>query len=169
MARVRKWPKYLMAVRKPAFPATVTKTDDGDTVYLLADTETIAVKSRLHVTDCPEISHNSKEIDQPYGLKAAAFTKRRALGKKVMVQVIAIDTRWNRPVVEVTLPNGKLLNLELVKAGLAWCDPRYKPTPQMVSAEEKAKTAQKGLWADPNPVPPWTWRQTGMGKKPVGA
>jgi hypothetical protein len=28
--------------------------------------------------------------------------------------------------------------------------------------EKEARMAKRGLWADPQPVPPWAWRKRGM-------
>jgi endonuclease YncB( thermonuclease family) len=62
--------------------------------------------------DCPE----SK---QPFGTRAKQFTGDLAFGQTVTVRVRDID-RYKRTVAEITLPDGRNLNQELVRAGLAW-------------------------------------------------
>lgn len=48
------------------------------------------------------------------------------------------------------------LNLELVKAGLAWWYAHYaKHDSRLADAEAEARKGRRGLWSDPNPVPPW--------------
>ncbi len=67
--------------------------------------------------------------------------------------------RFGRTVGEVTLPDGRVLNHELVRAGLAWWYRRYAPEDDTLKQlEAEARQAKRGLWADPNPVSPWEWR-----------
>ena len=56
--------------------------------------------------------------------------------------------------------DGRSINLELVEAGLAWWYEKYAPddTP-LAEAEAKARAEKRGLWADPDAVPPWKWRK----------
>jgi hypothetical protein len=58
------------------------------------------------------------------------------------------------------LPNGRDLSQALVQAGYAWHDTRYAPyDKRLAQLQAEAQAAQRGLWADANPVPPWEWRQ----------
>jgi micrococcal nuclease len=56
--------------------------------------------------------------------------------------------------------------LELIKEGFAWAYAKYLPEAsvaiqQSYTAAEAAARAQAiGLWADPDPVPPWQYRKT---------
>jgi len=55
-----------------------------------------------------------------------------------------------------------LLNEELVKAGLAWVYWKYCHHPICVSWENfqlRARFDKRGLWTDPNPIPPWEFRR----------
>jgi endonuclease YncB( thermonuclease family) len=54
-------------------------------------------------------------------------------------------------------------NLEQVKAGMAWHYKQYQKeqTPSdraLYSEADRAKAGHIGLWADPNPTPPWEFR-----------
>ena len=54
------------------------------------------------------------------------------------------------------------INQEMVKAGYAqvyrkYCDKPFCESWMMV--ENEAKINQKGLWEQPDPVPPWEWRK----------
>jgi endonuclease YncB( thermonuclease family) len=62
--------------------------------------------------------------------------------------------------VEILLPNGKLLTHELIKEGLAWVRPDSAHDPSLNNLEELARAAGKGLWSEPNPIPPWQWKPT---------
>jgi len=78
-------------------------------------------------------------------------------GKSVTVQVLDRD-RYGRTVGVVLLPDGRSLNHELVRAGLAWMYRRYTNDQSLSDLEEEARVARRGLWADPNPIAPWKWR-----------
>ena len=60
---------------------------------------------------------------------------------------------------------GKDINLEQVKAGMAWHYKEYQreQTPEdpelYAKAEDEARTARRGLWRDPNPVEPSAFRK----------
>ncbi len=49
--------------------------------------------------------------------------------------------------------------LWFLKGGLAWHDPLAKEKTEYAQAEQEARKAGRGLWADKNPVAPWEWRK----------
>jgi endonuclease YncB( thermonuclease family) len=62
----------------------------------------------------------------------------------------------------VLLFNGTNVNHELVKDG--WCLWYRKYAPgdtELEGLENEAREGRKGLWADPQPVPPWEWWKNG--------
>ncbi len=68
--------------------------------------------------------------------------------------------RYGRTVGEVILPDGRNLNQELVRAGLAWWYVRFAPRDRVLaSLQAEASEAKRGLWTDKNPVRPWEWRR----------
>ena len=75
------------------------------------------------------------------------------------VRVRDID-RYKRTVAEIILPDGRNLNQELVRAGLAWWYQQYARRELILrDLEQEARAARRGLWKDPQPVPPWDWRK----------
>jgi endonuclease YncB( thermonuclease family) len=51
-------------------------------------------------------------------------------------------------------------NQELVKQGWCWWYRKYAPGDAVLEGSEKvARAAKRGLWVDPQPVPPWEWRK----------
>jgi hypothetical protein len=99
------------------------------------------------------------EKAQPFGTRARQFTAALVFQKDMTVIVHATD-RYGRIVGEVILPDGRSLNQELVKAGMAWWYRPYAPKDTtLAQLEAEARTAQRGLWADAHPVPPWAWRK----------
>ncbi len=123
---------------------------DGDTITVLHNGK--GERIRLHGIDCPEKR-------QAFGNRAKQFTSTLVFGKAVTVQVMDRD-RYGRTVGMVLLPDGRSLNHELVRAGLAWWYWRYTPDDETLEQlEREARAAKHGLWADPHAVPPWEWRR----------
>ncbi len=100
---------------------------------------------------------DSPEKRQAFGKRAKQFTSTVVFGTTVTVLVVDRD-RYGRTVGVVLLPDGRSLNHELVRAGLAWMYRRYTSDQSLSDLEEEARVARRGLWADPEPVPPWEWR-----------
>lgn len=136
-----------------ALSGKVVGVSDGDTITVLTSKRK-QVKIRLYGIDCPEKK-------QAFGQKAKTFAKDLAYGKKVSVRQVAKD-RYGRIVGWVSI-NGKSLNKELLKAGLAWHYKQYSSDSSLASLEIKARKSKRGLWSDSNPIPPWEYRR---GKKP---
>src|SRR5437867_4511976 len=134
------------------FSGRVVGVSDGDTIKVLHNGR--AEKIRLHGIDCPEKG-------QPYGTKAKQFMSQLVFGKEVIVKDYGIDNnRFKRTLGEIVLPDGRVVNEELLRAGLAWWYRKYVPNRvDLATLEEEARNAKRGLWADSNPVPPWEWRK----------
>jgi endonuclease YncB( thermonuclease family) len=132
------------------FTGKVVGISDGDTLSVLREGK--AVKVRLHGVDTPEKA-------QAFGTQARKFTSDAAFQQTVTVMVHNTD-RYGRLVGDVLLPDGRSLNQELVKAGMAWWYRPYAPNDiTLAQLEAEAHAAKRGLWADAHPVPPWQWRK----------
>jgi len=93
------------------------------------------------------------------GTRAKQLTSELAFGKVVRVEPTDRD-QYGRIVADVILPDGRNLNRELVRAGLAWWYRHYAPhDAELCALEVEARAAQRGLWAEPHPIPPWDWRR----------
>ncbi len=58
----------------------------------------------------------------------------------------------------VILPDGTNVTRTLVKDGWCWWYRKYAPlNTELEQLEKSAQEAKKGLWAEPNPMPPWEW------------
>ena len=80
-------------------------------------------------------------------------------GKDVTLQTHGKD-KYRRTIGEVLLPDGTNVNHTLVKEGWCWWYRKYAPGDATLERlETEAREAQRGLWADPQPVPPWEWRK----------
>jgi micrococcal nuclease len=133
------------------FSAKVIGISDGDTLTVLKADKT-QVKIRLHGIDCPDTG-------QDFATRAKEFTSSLVFEKTVRVNPLNTD-RYGHTVAEVFLPDGRMLNCELVSAGFAWWYRQYAPDDKLLELLEKtAKFYERGLWADPKPNPPWEWRK----------
>jgi endonuclease YncB( thermonuclease family) len=134
------------------FTGEVVAIADGDTIRVMHNG--VAERIRLWGIDCPETG-------QPFGTRAKQLTGELAFGKEVTVRVSEVD-RYGRTLAEITLPDGRSLNRELVSAGLAWWYQRYAPIDdELATLEAKARDGRLGLWSDANPTAPWEWRHSG--------
>jgi endonuclease YncB( thermonuclease family) len=135
--------------REP-FDARVVGVADGDTITVLDGTT--QVKVRLNGIDCPERR-------QAFGARAKQLTSDLAFGKTVTVRPFGED-RYGRTLGEVVLPDGRVLNQELVAAGIAWHYTQYSKDETLAKLERRAREARVGLWSEERPVAPWEFRKT---------
>lgn len=134
--------------------ATVISTGDGDTLRINHQGQVVTV--RLSCVDSPESA-------QPGG-KASADRLQQLLPSGQEVQIRPVETdRYGRTVAEVYVA-GESINLQLVQEGMAVVYTQYldgcpDSREQLLSAEQAARSARRGFWAQDNPVMPWEWRQ----------
>ncbi len=120
---------------------------DGDTIEVLHNIHPERV--RLSGIDCPENG-------QAFGKRAKQAASALVFGKDVILQTHGQD-KYRRTIGDVLLPDGMSLNQELVKQGWCWWYRKYAPGNTVLEVlENEAREARKGLWADPQPMPPWS-------------
>lgn len=124
---------------------------DGDTFVVLMDGEEQVV--RLAHIDCPEKK-------QPFGARAKAFVSDQAFDKYVSLAHNNKYDRNHRLIAEVILSDGRNLNKELLKNGLAWHFKKYSHDTTYAVLENKARRARVGIWGDRSSIAPWEWRQS---------
>jgi micrococcal nuclease len=125
----------------------VQAVHDGDTVTCL-DEGGRAVKIRLVGIDAPE-------YDQPHGAAARAALAAK-VGAAVRVEGRSRDQHGR---LLATLWNGDVdVNRAMVADGWAWEFGGFAADDDLAAAEEAARRARRGLWADPKPVRPSEWR-----------
>jgi len=139
------------SIAKEPFWGSVKKIIDGDSLVILSGKKSIEV--RLYGVDCPE-------YNQPFSKDAKAMVRERVYGKKVLVIPQYYDSY--KRLVAIVDHQGKILNSELVKAGLAWVYPQYcrkKICKSWKKEEESARMQQKGLWSSRQAISPWKWKR----------
>lgn len=131
------------------YSAEVVSVCDGDTIWVEHDGR--REKIRLNGIDTPE-------LNQPFGKTAKHYTMGQCLHAKVVLTTYNRD-QYGRTIADVQLPNGKILNNELVRTGFAWWYEHYAPNNKILSQlQQTAKKGHFGLWAQPNPIAPWDFR-----------
>lgn len=145
----------LSTVRAEVIVGTCVGVADGDTCTILYTTEhgdKTSARIRLYAIDAPEST-------QDFGQAAKKHLSRLIFRKEIKIETHGRD-RYQRILGNIYV--GKLfVNLEMVKAGMAWWYQRYAPNnAQMKEAEALAKSAKKGLWVQSSPTPPWEYRKS---------
>lgn len=143
-------------------PATVVSTGDGDTFRATSGQQTITV--RLACSDAPE-------HDQAGGAQASArLAQFLPRGQAIQLRPVEVD-RYGRTVAEVYIA-GQSLNLQLVQEGMTVVYRQYlsgcaDTQTQYLQAEQQARAARRGFWAQANPTMPWDWRRGGSSAPPT--
>lgn len=136
-------------------PGRVVRVVDGDTLYIL-DASKKQHKIRLTGIDAPERK-------QAFGKKSKEYLSDLVAGRQVVIDYSKRD-RYKRILGKVLLDNQDM-NLEIVKAGLAWHYKKYQKEQTKLDrklytqAEDEARKNKRGLWFDVNAVPPWEFRR----------
>ena len=144
------------SVQAGTITGTVVRITDGDTLVVL-DANKVQYKIRLTGIDAPEKK-------QAYGKKSKENLSDLVAGKYVVVEYDKLD-RYKRVLGKILL-SGKDMNLEQVSSGLAWHYKKYQGEQSQADkieyseAEVDARDAKRGLWQDPDPIPPWEFRKS---------
>ena len=133
------------------FSARVVTVHEGDrlTIRHGGRSEMIYLKE----IDCPELK-------QPYGKQAKHVTAAIVGNRDIVVRALTRDKQGRMSAEVFLLPNGPNVGRELVKEGLAWWQRSGSGDRGLGDLEELARAEHKGLWSEPDPVPPWKWRAT---------
>ncbi len=126
----------------------VLRVIDGDTLIVLQPPNAW-VYIRLAEIDAPE--HN-----QPYGTEARDALIALVGYGNVRIVETAHD-RYGRTVARLYVGRTDV-SAALVRQGCAWVYRQYAHDPTLYIAEEEARRARRGLWAEDHPIPPWEWR-----------
>jgi micrococcal nuclease len=135
-------------IARADFTGRVVAVLDGDTIEVLVNRR--AVRVRLAQIDAPEKG-------QPYGSRAKQALARLSFRQAVTVSEAGRD-RYGRVLGTVHVA-GANVNAAMVRQGMAWVYRRYATDRSLYQAEEAARAARRGLWADPSPAPPWDYRR----------
>lgn len=126
----------------------VLDVHDGDTAKVQKEGgDPISV--RFAEIDAPELA-------QPFGRESQKHLEALILHKEVDLKIQTRD-RYGRVVARVYL-DGRDINSDAVRTGHAWWYRQYSKDASLGEAEAAARRKRLGLWKDPRPTPPWTYR-----------
>ena len=137
----------------------VVRVVDGDTITVLS-TSTAQHKIRLQGIDAPEKK-------QAFGNASRKFLSGLVANREVRVTYAKRD-RYGR-ILGTVFVDGRDINHEMLKAGMAWHYKKYDTNLTYAKAETEARTARRGLWQDKNPTPPETFRHKGRAARSPSA
>jgi len=125
---------------------TVRRVVDGDTL-VLENGERV----RLIGVDTPETVHPQKPVER-FGKQASAFTRRLLEGQRVRLKFDQQRRdRYGRTLAYVYLPDGQLVNEEIIRQGYGHAFTKCPFAQDMMdhfrAAERQAREAGRGLWA----------------------
>ncbi len=151
---------FLSFAQAETFQCKVVGITDNYTITCLTEAKK-QVKVRLYQIDAPE-------SDQAYGQKAKQALSDMIYSKTVDIENKGLD-RHKRTLGVIWLENNNRItphdvfafdiNHNMIKQGYAWYYPFTKKNPHYQQAEQEAKEAKRGLWADKYAMPPWEWRK----------
>jgi micrococcal nuclease len=131
------------------YTGKIISVKDGDSLELLTEENEI-IEIRLAHVDTPEKK-------QPYGKAAKVFAANLVWGH--IVTATQTDTDRYKRKICIVEANGRILNLELVRAGLAWHFKKYSEDRRYSRAEKIARIRKVGLWKQSKPIAPWDARK----------
>lgn len=148
----------------PLRTGTITRWSDGDTVRVAMASGSVRV--RLIGIDAPETSPGDRAGRQgtqlgkdtaiivALGKQAKAAAERLApFGTAVRVETeVALYDRYARLLAYLWLPDGRMVNEELVRGGwalLLTIPPNVRYADRFVRAQQDARAHRRGLWASP--------------------
>ena len=121
---------------------------DGDTIELkfvftgkkAGRRKNMPLRIRLLHVNCPERG-------KPFYKVAKQFTSDKCFRKVVQIAHAGKFDKYGRLLGEVVLPNGKVLNRELVKSGYAVHFKKYSTSVEYSNLEIQAKKKKLGIWS----------------------
>ncbi|MEO8785061.1 MAG: thermonuclease family protein [Candidatus Saccharimonadales bacterium] len=132
----------------------VSQFIDGDTFAVKMNGAT--EKIRFIGVDTPE-THDPRKAVQCFGKAASNFTQHIIGKQPIRLQADSLNTnrdRYNRLLRYVYLPNGTLLNAELIKQGygFAYTSFPFSKRVEFRRLQTEAQQSKKGLWSSCQPT-----------------
>ena len=126
---------------------------DGDTVEVLYYQLPMVI--RLEHIDAPEKK-------QAFGTVSKQKLSDLCFGKNVTIVSTGKKGNYDgrgRMIAEILVNDKINANKEMLKSGLAWHYKKYSKSEEYAQLENAARKNRVGLWADKNPIAPWSFRR----------
>ncbi len=138
---------------------SVMRVIDGDTIDLWDAARSEQVRVRLWGMDTPELARPRQNRQaQRLAVEAMEYVQSVCDGQAVRIELEPhrVRGRYGRLLCYVWLPNGNMLNEQLLLRGLARVDSRFahQHANRFVLLQEQAKYDRVGLWAKKKPTTP---------------
>lgn len=140
--------------------AVITYVGDGDSV------KSGNIDCRIDSIDAPEVAHpkQGKPL-QAFGEKAKKSLQDMVLNKEVTIRISkpavglarTKENNYGRDLCQIEI-EGQNVDKQMLQQGMAWLYKRYNNSPELTAIENGARANKRGLWADPNPINPETFR-----------
>jgi micrococcal nuclease len=139
----------------PAGYYQVVNVDDGDTIVVNMNGKKETV--RFIGVDTPEI-HDPRKAVQCFGQAASNYTKGLIGSSTVRLEADPLSTnrdRYNRLLRYIYLPDGRLVEAEIIKNGygFAYTSFPFTKSQEFLNLQSEARQNQRGLWHDCQPMP----------------
>ena len=138
----------IAAIEAEPLTGKVVSVTDGDTVRVL-DAANVQLKVRLQGIDAPELG-------QPFGKASRERLAELVMRKDVVLHEHGKD-KFGRTLGWLEV-GGADVAAQMLADGLAWHYVKYDHSQTLAEAEQSARAAKRGLWADAKAMPPWDWR-----------
>jgi micrococcal nuclease len=153
LAALRQWRPELFERAAPRAVESgtyrVARVVDGDTLVLADPAERV----RLIGANAPESVKPNWPVE-PYGPEAAAFTREFLAGGQIRLEFDGSPRDKYGRILAYVYVGDRMLNEELIRAGLARAEMQYHYSAAMKSrfrrAEAQAKAARRGIWSATN-------------------
>ncbi|MDD2712806.1 MAG: thermonuclease family protein [Simplicispira sp.] len=130
----------------------VVAISDGDTLTARCGQsgDYRQVKVRIAAIDAPELR-------QAFGQRARQNLAQLCFLQQARIEPLTRDA-YGRTVANVRCGNTDVASAQ-VRAGLAWVyTPYAKKHPQLAPLQHQVRASKVGLWSQPRPQAPWTYR-----------
>ncbi len=145
----------LQKIPGPAPPGTyrVISFEDGDTVTV--DMNGTEERIRFIGIDTPETQDPRKPV-QCFGKAASAFTRDLIANSPVRLELDPLSSnrdRYNRLLRYIYLPDGRLVQAEILKAGygFAYTSFPFTKSEDFLNYQREAREQNRGLWSECTP------------------
>lgn len=155
-AQQKGWVQQAKVTVQQVQPGTykVMEFVDGDTIAV--DMNGKKETLRFIGVDTPE-THDPRKAVQCFGMAAAAFTKSLIGTNNVRLEVDPLSTnrdRYNRLLRYIYLPDGRLVNAEIIKQGygFAYTGFPFTKSDEFLKYQTEAREQSRGLWNNCTPT-----------------
>jgi micrococcal nuclease len=150
---------------KPQSQPSVSQSAIGESATIVPgsihDGDTLRIRQGEKVTKVRFCGIDAPELAQPLGVESRDYLMRLVGDGAVRVVMVEKD-KYDRTVAELFLADGRSVNVEMVRSGMAYHYAKYSGNcavrGAIGQAEDEAKSRHAGIWAG-DYQKPWEFRK----------